>query len=152
MLSTEMDEKNKAYLKNSAAGSIASVAGGLVGSYICQLFSDSPGTIATVSTISQYAASIPTFSFLHARDNKDLYVDEGKFRWNVFFKDMGKLSTSLIPLDYVYLPVRSFINYWLQTKGYDPLSSSIISDMVCIPAYVLASVPVAKALKIIRKE
>lgn len=148
-----MVEKYRAYIKNMSSGSVASVIGGFAGSYISDLFSSSPGTIATTSTISQYAASIPTFSVLHARYNRHLYTDDqGNFMWKPFLKDVGKLNAALLPLDYVYVPIRAYVNYWFQSKGYDPYTASFFSDLICIPPYVLASIPVANALKIIRKQ
>ena len=153
IFSPEMVEKYRAYIKNMGSGSVASVIGGLAGSYITELFSSSPGTIATVSTASQYIASIPTFSVLHARYNGHLYTDdEENFLWKPFLKDVGALNTALLPLDYVYVPVRAYLNYWFQSKGFDPYSASFFSDFICIPLYVVASIPIAKSLGIIKSE
>lgn len=153
MFSKEMIEKYKSYVKNMGSGSVASIAGGLAGSYIAELFSASPEKIAGISTVSQYLASIPTFSVLHARYNRHLYTDtEDNFLWNPFVKDVTKLTTALLPLDWIYVPVRGYVNYYFQSKGFDPYISSILSDAICIPVYVAASIPLARYLNIIRPD
>lgn len=149
-----MRDKYIRFIKNAGIGAAISIPSGIAGSWIADLFTDSSATIAMTSTLAQYGVSIPVFSLFHARDNLDLYLDQStrKFRWAPFVRDIGKLNSALLPLDYIYTPARTYLAYYLQTKGYDPLSASFISDMICIPVYLALSIPIAKYLKIIRKE
>ena len=109
--------------------------------------------IAVSSTLAQYIGSVPLFSMLHTFDNKDLYLDrDSSFKWKAFIRDMGKMQVGLATLDYAYCIGRSILNHYLQKNGYDPASSSFLADMICIPAYWLASIPLARRLNIIRED
>ncbi|MBI2583129.1 MAG: hypothetical protein HYW25_00545 [Candidatus Aenigmarchaeota archaeon] len=146
-----LERKDWKFLKNSGLGTGAGIAGGVAGALLTDLFTDSKAAIAICSTAVQYAGAIGTFSWLHARDNPDIYRGNGIFRWRDYIWDMAKLNAGFAVLDYLYVVGRPFVNYWLLRRGYDPSTASLLSDAVCIPMYWTVALPVAKALGVIRE-
>ncbi len=148
-----MKQKYVKFAKNMALATGAAVAGGVLGAEAADLFTDSKPVIAASSTAAQYIASFAVFLPLHARDNPDLYRDENnRFKWRTYAGDMLKLNASWVVLDCLYIAGRPVLNYHLQRHGYDPATSSLLSDAISIPAYWALAIPIARGLKIIREE
>ncbi|MEK6910629.1 MAG: hypothetical protein AABW82_02540 [Nanoarchaeota archaeon] len=149
-----MNIKDKKFVKNLSLTAIASIVGGAVGAKLASMSTDSKSVISLASLLGQTAASYGAFIPLHLRDNPDLYRDgeTGSFKGRVFMKDIAKLTFGLGLLDYAYNVGRPLATYYFQKNGYEPVTSSLLADSVCIPAYLAFAIPMGKALGITRDE
>ena len=144
--------KTAKFAKNAGISVASMVAAGIGGAELADLVSDSESVISTVSTACQYVAGLGTFLPLHARDNKDLYMEDNKFKTREYLKDIGKMAIGTCVLEVGYIIGRPYVMYKLQKEGFDPSTASITSDGICSAIYLALFFPVVKALNIIREE
>lgn len=144
--------KYATFTKNVGLGCIGCIVGGIVGTELTDLVTDSKKLISICATISQYVSGYATLFTYHAKDNLDLYYDNNKFLKTKFIKDCGKIFVGMGALDYIYLLGRGYVHYYFQKEGYSPIEASLLTDFICLPAFCVASVPVAKITGIFRNQ
>ena len=113
---------------------------------------ETPASIALASTASQYLTWFATFIPFHVRDNIDLYYTGVNLRYGTLLKDITAMTLGCGALDAVYLCARPTLTYALQHQGFGATGASLLADIICIPAYVLASLPLVQGMGVIRTE
>ena len=89
-----VEEKKILYMKNVLLSTPAYVGGGLAGTLLSSLFTDSPAAISLSYIVGQEAIGTSAFWLLHVNDNKDLYFEKaGKFYRGVS-KELAALASS----------------------------------------------------------
>ncbi len=138
-----MNKKLK-FAKNMAlaAGAMFIVGDGTA--ELSDIIFNSDAINAGVSSVCSYVAGAGSFVLLNARDNYDIFMQNGKFQYREYIKDAGKLFAGSLVLKVPYLVGKFGLTYLFQDQGYDAGDASNIADAFCIPAYLGAWTLVAK--------
>jgi hypothetical protein len=148
-----MRKRTKRFINNSIKTGCAAAGAGFLGANLADLITESEYIISAVSTGSQYIAPL-YFLKLHAEESQDQYRENvtSKFKWKDFLKDVGRFNAAKIPLNCLYVTGRTFLETYLQKKGYAAGYASVISDLVCLSGYYTATIPLGMYLGITGKD
>ena len=148
-----VEEKKILYMKNVLLSTPAYVGGGLAGTLLSSLFTDSPAAISLSYIVGQEAIGTSAFWLLHVNDNRDLYFEKaGKFKWGDFAWDFAKANIGSAGVNSLFVIGKPLMNYYFQTHGYDPMSATLLTELISIPLYLAIATPVARGLGIIREK
>jgi len=145
-----MKNKTFEFIKNGAISTAPFVAGGVAGAELAELVTDSEAVISGFSTATQYVAGYGAFMSLHARDNRDLYKQDGKWNFRKLAVDTAKTVFSLGVAEVAYIAGRTGLMDYFMNRDYSPTSSSIMADAISIPLFFFVAIPIAKKTGLIR--
>lgn len=141
------------FAKNMTYSALGFVFGGIAGSELAKLVTDSKELIAGTATLCEFVYGYAIMFGSHLKDNPDLYRDlEGRLLKNELVKDCAKLVTGISILDYLYITGRAYLHYYFQKHGFPPVEASIMADAICVPVYILAAIPMGRVMGVIREK
>ena len=145
-----LEDETIAFVKNIAISCIPFIGGGIVGAELSDLVSDDGKIISLVSTVSQYIAAYPVFMALYAYDNKDHYIDNGKWNKKRIMIDAVRVIFALAIAEVAYILGRTGLMNVFLIRNYNPSIASVMADIISIPLYICIAVPLAKKFNLIK--
>ena len=146
-----MKNKTLEFIKNGAISTVPFVAAGVTGADLTDLVTDNEAVISIASTTTQYVAGYGTFMVLHARDNKECYKDDNRWNYRKLAIDTAKTAFSLGVAELAYVFGRTGLMDYFMNRDYNPTTSSLLADAICIPLFFFIAVPLAKKTDLIKK-
>jgi len=149
-----IDKKAIKFAKNVAISIPFMWAGGIAGTGLADIVTDSETYITAASMTGELICAIGIFLPLHYRDNKDKYLDKytEKFKTKTFSLDVAKLIFTFGVADILYWIARPALNYCFLNEGgcplieggYDPVTASSLSFWWAYPSHHLLKPFLAK--------
>jgi len=145
---------NQDFLKLNKNLILSAIVSGLLAAITAYVLADQEAYLLTTYTVlAEYAGFFGVFFPLFYLDNKKKYkLDSGKKDKPAIRSALAKLGASFGLGEIFYLSIRWGLGYYLLTVGYDPNTSTLISEIVGFMAFLVIINLVTKLTKLYKNQ